>query len=73
MSERNFGINLADYVFRHLSLDFYSSYHLSVRCTDKTEEELPKINQSKENAIVLSYWTYLSDCQRNPRAENYSV
>lgn len=47
--ERNSGINLAANVLRHLSLDFYNSYHPGARCTDKTEAMLPRINKPKGN------------------------
>lgn len=49
MSERNSGINLAANVLRHLSLDFYNSYHPGARCTNKTEEVLLRINKPKGN------------------------
>lgn len=49
MSERNSGIHLPANVLRHLSLDFYNSYHPAVGCTDKTEEVLPRISKLKGN------------------------
>ena len=65
MSEINSGINLAANVLRHLSLDFYNSYHPSARCTDKPGEVLPRMNKPKgnecNNLVLLDLFIWLSE------------